>query len=241
MNVRRLLQRVRNRLVAPGRRDAERIWSTIHDRKKGWAEKYLASWDAPHRRFLVPLLKSDLHGPLLELGCGSAPNLVALTESMDPPFPRLHGIDINPEAVRVASAHASTKGWRHLTVVQGTLPEALRPEPDQAWDTTLAVALFQHLAPETFEESLRETARVTRRRIVVMDLHSFQPFFGGATRSPHRRFRDRWERNWWEARGHLPGWTLTVSELPSEFNRAREGDINALIVATRTPGPLPKA
>ena len=213
--------------------DLRRLWATQHERKPHWVRDYQDSWNAPHRRLLVDHLR--LLGGLesiLELGCNSGPNLIAISRAFSPP-PRLHGIDINPRAVDEAQKFFAQQGWTHASVKRDVLPDALRSMPDRSWDCVIAVAVFMHLPSVEFEETLRQACRVARRHLVFMDLHLFHPLPGGRAGSPGRRLKDRWARNWWEGFSSTPEWQMQVSELPPGINRAGAGDINALAVGRR--------
>ena len=70
------------------------------NRKFGWRE-YLETADHPHRHFITNILKQMKWMSLLEIGCGSGPNLVNITKNIG--GKQLGGIDINPEAINVAN------------------------------------------------------------------------------------------------------------------------------------------
>lgn len=212
--------------------DLMRLWTTRHERKPSWAKEYQDSWNAPHRRFLVDHLRRlGPHTSILELGCNSGPNFIAISSAFSPP-PRLHGIDINGAAVDEAQRFFAKRGWTHATFEQAALPESLASIPDRSWDCIIAVAVLMHL--RDIETTLQHATRIARRHVVFMDMHLFQPFPRRWGEPAGWSLIDRWARNWWEEFAFSSDWQIEVSELPPGVNRIRAGDVNALIVGCRT-------
>lgn len=89
---------------------------------------------------------------ILSFGCASGDELLSLRE--DFPDARIHGIDINPLAVR--AARKRVRGDRAITVAKGADASAEQPS---SYDVVLALAVFRHgalkQAPPSCADRLR--------------------------------------------------------------------------------------
>jgi SAM-dependent methyltransferase len=235
-----LVRRLRRSDPSTERQRAEHLWSTLHERKPGWEQLYQDSWQWPHRPLVVETIRSlGPYESMLELGCNAGQNIIALhrgvggAEPLTKPYPRITGIDINDVALNLGRKYFAEQSWTHVDVRRGVFPEALESIPDRSFDLVFAIAVLMHIAPGACEATVHQALRIARRRLVLMDLHTFQPFMKQrSTASPYQALRDRWERDWWTLIPR-PDWHVEIREMPPEVNKAAEGDVNAVIVATR--------
>ena len=131
-------------------------------RDKGW-EEYLGTWQHPHRYFLSHILKQLRWVSLLEVGCGSGPNLRNLVEVVG--GKQLGGIDINPHAIEIAQK--TFKGG-FFKVNSGD--DIMMT--DKSTDVTLTDAFLIYIAPLKIKKYLREIQRITRNNVVFCEFHS---------------------------------------------------------------------
>ena len=131
-------------------------------RETGW-EEYLGTWQHPHRYFLSHILKQLKWISLLEVGCGSGPNLRNIVEMIG--GKQLGGVDINPHAIAIAQK--TFKGG-FFKVSSGD--DIMMT--DKSTDITLTDMYLIYIAPLKIKKYLREIQRVTRNNIVLCEFHS---------------------------------------------------------------------
>lgn len=86
---------------------------------------------------------------ILSFGCSSGEELISLHQHF--PGARIHGIDINPLAVRTARKRIATAGLSgSVTVAKGGDAAG---EPAAAYDVVLALAVFRHGSLKQFPDS----------------------------------------------------------------------------------------
>lgn len=128
-----------------------------------WAKDYLSTHNHPHRDFIVAVLLTFHWTSLLEVGCGAGANLVNLVKRI--PGRQLGGIDINPEAIRVA---------------QETLKEAfLKVCPmddimmsDNSTDVVLSDMSLIYIDPFKIDKVIKEIKRIARMKVVFCEFHT---------------------------------------------------------------------
>lgn len=97
------------------------------------ANRYPEELDAVRRAL-------DVSSPrILSFGCASGEELLSLHEAF--PAATIHGIDINPLAVRAARKRIKGAGASGITVARGGDAAA---EPPASYDVVLALAVFRH-------------------------------------------------------------------------------------------------
>ncbi len=148
----------------------------------GWLEKRLlqtSAWGWLSRRILIPWVFRFARPPedaeVLELGCGSGSEAVALLER----FPRWHltATDYDPEMVALATDRLAPCG--SSVRVQAADATAL-PFGDSSFDLVVAVLVWHHVGD--WRRATAEAHRVLRPGgwLILADL--LAPFFAGVTR-----------------------------------------------------------
>lgn len=133
------------------------------DRKIDWKTSYLDTWDHPHRKLIVNVLSNLNWHSLMEVGCGAGANLVNIVRLL--PGKQLGGVDVNPEAIALAS---KTFVGGHFKV--GSVDDILMS--DKSADVILSDMCLIYTGPRKIESTLRELKRVARSYLVLCEFHS---------------------------------------------------------------------
>lgn len=136
--------------------------SKYWEKRKGWAE-YQQTADHPHRHFITYILKQLHWVSLLEIGCGSGPNLINITKSI--PNKQLGGVDINPEAIELCNK--TFKGG-HFRV--GSAEDIMLT--DKGTDIILSDMFLIYVGPFKIKKYIREMKRIARNHVVLVEYHS---------------------------------------------------------------------
>jgi SAM-dependent methyltransferase len=127
-----------------------------------WKAAYLDSWELPHREVIVNALNTTPFDSLLELGCGSGPNLFRIGRAF--PDVALSGLDSNPGSI--ATARSFLPFGTRLQV--GALEEFRFP--DSSVDVVLTDRALIYVSD--IKLALRAIRRVARKYVVFCELHS---------------------------------------------------------------------
>lgn len=133
-------------------------WS---QRKLGW-EDYFKTWDHPHRFFITNVLRQLNWISLMEIGCGSGPNIANIAKSI--PGKQMGGVDINPEAIEFCNKNF--KGG-HFRV--GDASNMMMT--DKSTDAILSDAFLIYIGPFKINKYLNEIKRVSRSYVVLVEYH----------------------------------------------------------------------
>ncbi|OGG79575.1 hypothetical protein A3A39_02430 [Candidatus Kaiserbacteria bacterium RIFCSPLOWO2_01_FULL_54_13] len=122
---------------------------------------------------------------VLELGCNEGSNLRRI-RNLNPAI-RLAGLEINPDAVKVAQA---TLPGAHI--VCGSIYDADTFFKEQEFDLVFSMGVLIHVPPDTVEEVRDQSLRLAKRVVLHCEEHSLNPkpmrFDNGV---PHR-----WSHNY---------------------------------------------
>lgn len=141
----------------------ELIWKLRHFYRIGWAEKNLKSFDYYHREQIVCAVKKFKNiTTIIEVGFGSAPNLINLRQQF--PKARLLGIDINPRAVKVAKNYFSSKKEKNVELKVGNIDkiEILT----KSVDVVLSDAVLMYIPPDRIVKVLKELCRIANKGLI---------------------------------------------------------------------------
>ena len=141
------------------------------ERKIDWQQSYLDGidpvsaqpmWNHPHRNVIVGALSSFPWISLMEVGCGAGANLKKILHHFS--NKQLVGIDVNKDAIEVAS-----KNFIGGIFKVGSVEEI--PASDESVDVVLSDATLIYVGPGRIRKVMRELGRVTRRKLVLCELH----------------------------------------------------------------------
>ena len=152
--------------------DPETYWSRVGQHIQDRGDNYVAGDDNPfyrykRRKFLRTLLDTiDFRDKLiLEVGFGPGGNLRHLSECHN--GKKLLGVDISQTMFDLASRNLSAYG---NTVELHKIDGRAFPFPDKSVDLSFTVTVLQHNTDEdVFLSLVRETCRVTRSQVVVIE------------------------------------------------------------------------
>jgi len=133
------------------------------ERQLDWKKFYLATWNHPHRQFIIQVLKTFIWQSLWEVGCGPGPNLVKICQTF--PEKQLGGNDVNADAIKLASE--TFKGG-----VFEVSPGNDIIMSDGATDVVLSDMCLLYVDPFKIDSYLKEMKRICRRRLILVELHS---------------------------------------------------------------------
>jgi ubiquinone/menaquinone biosynthesis C-methylase UbiE len=114
-------------------------------------------------------VKGLSHFSVLDVGCGSGEllRIIADFAAGSDREALLTGIDLNP--ISSTTTQTLSRDYSTISTVQG---DALRlPFADDSFDYAISSLFFHHLLDHQIVDVLREMSRVSRRGIVVIDLH----------------------------------------------------------------------
>jgi len=130
-------------------------------REMDWKKDYLDTWAHPHRYYISHILSGLKWGSLLEIGCGSGPNLVNLVKHF--PGKQVGGIDIVPEAIELAQ-----KTFKGAFLKVGSAEDLMMS--DKSTDIILTdMCLIYVNKPD---KAMREIRRVARNYVMFCELHT---------------------------------------------------------------------
>lgn len=144
------------------------------DVRRRWAERsgaYSPEYYAYHgpddrservRELLVESVGRDAR--VLEVGCSSGRHLAHLH---DDGFRRLHGVEVNPEAVSVMREHYPDLA-ADTTVHVGRVEAVAGVLGDDAFDAVYSVESLQHVHPDS-EEVFDDLVRVADERLITVE------------------------------------------------------------------------
>lgn len=141
----------------------ELIWRLRHFYRIGWAENYLKSVDHYHRKQIVCAFEKFKNiKSILEVGCGSAPNLINLRQQF--PKARLLGIDINPRAIEVAKNYFYSKKTKNVELKVGNIDKI--KVLTKSIDIVLSDAVLMYIPPDRILKVLKELCRIANKGLI---------------------------------------------------------------------------
>lgn len=207
------------------KKSLENLWRTQHTRKKEWTKFYFDSWKRPLRYVIIKRLKDYNFENLLDLGCNSGPNLMALRKAGI--TAELFGIDINEEAISYGKERFKELGY-DINLEVRSLYEL---DSKTTIDVIITTVVLQHIPHEGLSSVLDSIFRIAKKRVIIVDLHYFQPFLKSEIpdENEYRKYFDRFVRNWWSVlKPYVAQEKITISELPFGGS-AKICDANAII------------
>ena len=141
----------------------ELIWRLRHFYRIGWAESYLKSFNHYHREQIVCAVKKFKNiNSIIEVGCGSAPNLINLRQQF--PKARLLGIDINPRAIEVAKNYFYSKKTKNVELKVGNIDKI--NVLTKSIDIVLSDAVLMYIPPDRILKVLKELCRIANKGLI---------------------------------------------------------------------------
>lgn len=132
-------------------------------RKIDWNSSYLQTWNHPHRNLISKTLENFRWKSLFEIGCGAGANLVNIIKHF--PGKQLGGVDINKDAIKVAS-----ESLQGAILRIGSAEDILMS--DDSTDITLSDMCLMYVGPLKIRAYLQEIKRITRDYAVFCEFHS---------------------------------------------------------------------
>jgi ubiquinone/menaquinone biosynthesis C-methylase UbiE len=131
------------------------------------------------RRLEVDLSTAKAGDAVLEVGCGTGTLTLAVAEHVGADG-EVHGVDIAPEMVRVAS-RKNTRAGSPATFQVGQIDRL--PFPDAKFDVVICSFMIFHMPDDVRRRGLREIARVVRDGGTFLVVDTEQPAFDALGRS----------------------------------------------------------
>lgn len=133
------------------------------ERKIDWNKAYSETWNHPHRALIIAVLKTFGWTSLFEVGCGSAPNLLAIMKHFKDK--QLGGVDVNPDAIALAS-----KTFTGGVFKVGSLDDIMMS--DNSTDVVLSDMSLIYIDPKRIDKAIEEIKRIARDYVVFCEFHS---------------------------------------------------------------------
>ena len=140
--------------------DHKKWWT---NRKIDWKKEYLATYNHPHRLWMIEQIQPLGFSSIFEIGCGPGANLAALGIV----FPKvaLGGADVNEEAIELAR-----KTFPPSSLFEVASGDNLMMS-DQSCDVVLTDMTLIYVGPRHIKKYLKEMVRVARRYIVISEFY----------------------------------------------------------------------
>ncbi len=139
-------------------------------REIAFINRYFGDKRALEKSLLKEIRSADLRDfSVLDVGCGSGEllRIIADFAGRTGRVATLTGLDLNP--ISSTTTQVLSRDYSGIAAVQG---DALRlPFADHSFDYSIASLFFHHLLDEQIVDVLGEMSRVSRRGVVVIDLH----------------------------------------------------------------------
>lgn len=185
-------------------------------RSYGW-EEYFKTWDHPHRYFITNVLKQLNWISLIEIGCGSGPNIANIVKNIQ--GKQMGGVDINPEAIAICEKNFKGGHFRVADAKNVMMT-------DKSTDVVLSDMFLIYIGPLKIGKYINEMKRIARNYIVLCEYH-------------HKSW---WRRQWlrtfsgrhaydWKKRLEKHGFfDITTIKMP-QFEQDNEQSYRHLIIA----------
>ena len=135
------------------------------------AKEFRSSVNHSHRSLLIskiaefsPILN------ILEIGCGSGPNLYLLAKEF--PNAEIRGIDINPKAVQIGNNWFAQEGIRNVRLSVGRAEE-LSEFGNKSFDVVFTDAALIYVSRKEIYKVAKDIVRITRKGIIFVERHNF--------------------------------------------------------------------
>ena len=147
------------------------LWARGYYQQDRTAEQNREAIKHPHRSLLVSRVAG--FSPLssvLEIGCGSGPNLYLLAKQF--PHAEIRGIDINPQAVQAGNDWFAAEGISNVKLSVGRTG-SLSEFPDKSYDVVFTDAVLIYVNRDQIYGVIRDMVRITRRGLIFVEYHDF--------------------------------------------------------------------
>lgn len=160
----------------------EKTWATLHLRGgsdwgyhrcgEEWVRGFWDSRDHNHRPFFIERVSKFSPNSILEIGCNCGPNIYLLAKKF--PNAEIIGIDINPLAVQKGNEWLTQEGITNVKLLEGKADE-LGQFQDSSFDVVFTDGVLLYIGPDKIKKVMKEMIRLTRKALILMELHSFEP------------------------------------------------------------------
>lgn len=140
-------------------KEHEEYWK---NRKIDWKKSYLDTWNHPHRNIISEILGLFPWLSLLELGCGSGPNLVNIIKKY--PGKQIGGTDINEDAIELAR-----KIFKGGIFKVGSAEDVMLS--DDSVDIILTDMMLIYVGWWKIDKYIEEIKRLARNKIILCEFH----------------------------------------------------------------------
>ena len=107
---------------------------------------------------------------ILEIGCGSGPNLYLLAKEF--PNAEIRGIDINPKAVQIGNNWFAQEGIRNVRLSIGRAEE-LSKFGNKSFDVVFTDAALIYVSRKEIYKVAKDIVRITRKGLILVERHNF--------------------------------------------------------------------
>lgn len=202
MNLKHLIQPAYRKLIAKkGTQVKELEWTLRYLRKKE-----TNTTREPTRLVLAEKIAEAKPQTVLEIGCGYGQNILLISEKL--PQTEIHGLDSNRTAIKYAK-----KKSPRAKLQAAKAEECLKDYPDKSMDVTFTNAVLMYISPKEIAAVIREIIRITRKKIVLVELQPENPEDDPLGRGRYEN--GKWTRNYIP---HLKGLAVKLTPIPKESN-----------------------
>lgn len=160
------------------------------------SEGYWNSIGHPHRKMIIDAVSSIGAESVLEVGCASGPNIMAIRDALSIPDDKLAGIDVNEGFIEHARKYLPGVFYEVGSVT------AL-PFENKTFDVVLTDAVLMYVDKENIKKAIREIERVAKKGIIFSEWYASSLL--GVVKDFH------WARDYSKL---LKKWKVTKEKMP---------------------------
>ena len=138
----------------------KKFWA---QRKIDWKKEYFDTYNHPHRKILVSILKSLPWMSLMEIGCAAGANLAAIINNI--PGKQVGGIDISADAIEKAR-EMFEYGFFKVNSADDIMMS------DKSTDIVLSDMTLIYVSKKDIGRYIKEIKRIARNYILLCEFHS---------------------------------------------------------------------
>lgn len=138
-------------------------------RDSDWADACIEKNPHPHRKLLLEKLAGYSFDNLLEIGCGSGPNLNLIARRF--PNCEIAGMDINKNAVETGNNFFAIQGIKNASLFPGKVDD-LKKIADKSYDLVLADAVLIYIGPGKIKKIAKEMLRIAKKGLILVEHNS---------------------------------------------------------------------
>lgn len=216
-----ILRKAKRFLVAVlGSKTDEAYWRFRHIVDKEWVKGYMP-YEAvhPYRKLLMEKIAGYFpFESILEFGCSAGPNLYGLAKKFNEV--KIYGIDISKKAIEEGRKYFEKENIKNVHLKTGGI-EAIKTINDKSIDIFFTNKVLIYFDNHKIEEAIREILRVTKKAIIILELHHYLE---------DSIYKDNWIHNYKLLfKKFIPEEKIKISKIPENIQKGNWAEYGHII------------